>query len=423
MFLTAIIAGCLLATQVSTDAPAAPADKPAAAAKAPVATAPAAPAAPEQATYTTPDGPIQVALPAGTKSVLKQPSGDVNSQVNTGYGEGGPMAPVPPPNKTIVDPAVRPATATAPLGGSATAAGSNAATASTDAGTDAATQAAAQAATDLITQALTTPKDAAIPGRLSTLAEILARAGADRSRQLAATHSYWRLSTSQADYNWCVDELARLDPVSPAKGLETSLLATARAAAQARMLEAKAGVIAAQQELADLIAVPSTSPAPLAADVPLVGPYRTYFDALYAGRVPPPRARTIDRTLPVRREAIEARVAAVQSAATAAHVAADSRAKNQADLQTVLNCETELSRQRRALLTTVRDYNLDIADYALSVADANMPLDRLVAMMIVVKSPPPVAASPSVGAATAAPGDAFLMQPASPAPTAARPGR
>ena len=97
-------------------------------------------------------------------------------------------------------------------------------------------------------------------------------------------------------------------------------------------------------------------------------------------------------------------------------------AKNQADLQAVLACEAELSRQRRALLATVRDYNTDIADYALSVADASMPLDRLVAMMIVVKSPAPLAASSPDAAPAVAPGETYLLAPATPA-AAARPGR
>jgi hypothetical protein len=422
MILTAILAGVLIAVEPAAGAPAAATDP----------TKPAgAPTAAEQATYATPDGPIKVELPPGTHSVVKRPSGDAaagDSEVKAGYGDGGPLVPVAPPNKTIVDPAVKPATATAPIGATGTTGGANSAAAGSDNSADAATQATAQASSDLITQALTTPKDAAIPGRLFTLMEILARAGGERSRQMATTHSYWKLSMAQADYYWSVDELSRLDQITPAKGFETSLLATARAADQARMLEAKAAVIAAQQELADLIAIPSTSPAPLAADVPLVGPYRTYFDQLFANRVAPPRTRTIDRTLPVKREAIEARVAAVHSASTAAHVAIDARAKSQADLQALLNCETELNHQRRALLATVRDYNNDIADYALSVADINMPLDRLVAMMIVVKPQAPLGASSSNSTSTVAPGDAYLLQPAAPAPlsnppVAARPLR
>ena len=167
--------------------------------------------------------------------------------------------------------------------------------------------------------------------------------------------------------------------------MDATVLATARASTQARLLEAKLGAVTAQQELADLLGIPPNNPLPLASDSPLVGAYRTYFETLYAGRLPPTRLRLIDRTLPIRREAIETHVAAVQAAASAVHAAEDARAKGQADLQNVLLCHAELSRQRRSFLAAVRDYNLDIDEYALTVADPNVPTDRVIGMLIRMK--------------------------------------
>ncbi len=215
--------------------------------------------------------------------------------------------------------------------------------------------------------------------------ELIARVGTDRNRQLAIVRGYWKLSAAQADYNWAVDEGARLDQVAAAKGLESAILSVAQAGGQARVHEAQVGAVAAQQELADLLAWPSTTPLPLAADPPLVGPYRTYFDTLFAGRVPPARTRVIDRSLPIRLQAIQDRTLAVQAASSAIRYAEDARGKGQVDLQALLNCHAELARQRRAFLSTVRDYNLDIGEYALAVADPTLPNERLVAMLIVVK--------------------------------------
>ncbi len=284
-----------------------------------------------------------------------------------------------------------------------------------------AASASAQAATDLMTQALTPPKDTALTGRPTTLLEILSRAGLDRNRLLAVTRAYWKLSTAQSDYDWAADEASRLDQIPADRGLEKALLTTAQAAAQARLHEARLGAVTAQQELADLLGVPATSAQPLAADLPLVGPYRTYFDTLFAGRVPPPRTKVIDRGLPARRDAIEARVAAVHAASTAVHIAEDARGKGQLDLPTVLTCHAEFARQRRAFLTTVRDYNLEIGEYAIAVADPNAGPDRLVAMMIVVKSPVATIAPARPGDNTSAdpsfsrtPTDDLLMQPALP---------
>src|SRR5205085_2057326 len=127
------------------------------------------------------------------------------------------------------------------------------------------------------------------------------------------------------------------------------------ASAQARLHEAQLGAVAAQQELADFLGSPTGTPSPLAADPPLVGAYRTYFETLFAARTAPPRTRAIDRELPIRREAIESRAVAVQAAATAVHVAEEAHAKGQTDLPTLLACYTSLARERRDFLSAVRD--------------------------------------------------------------------
>jgi hypothetical protein len=373
---------------------------------------------PTDQTITTPEGDIHVTLPPGAKSVLKRPDArlgetrprdDDSVTVKAGYDPA--LVPVTP-GKTV-DSAVRPASGVTPENSSA--AGSGVTTASGNSAEVDEAQAKAAAAADLMTQALTAPKESSLAGRATTLLELMGRVGGDRSRQAWVVRDYWKLSAAQADYNWAADEAARLDQITAAKGLESPILTAAQAAAQARLREAQVAAITAQQELADLLGIADKAQMPLAADPPLFGPYRTYFDALFAGKVPPPRTRAIDRGLPVRLEAIQSRTVAVHAAATAVRTADDLRTRGQADLRTLLDCHADLSRQRRAFLATVRDYNLDIGDYALAVADPSTTTERLVAMLILSKAPTPATAvgrnEPTLATPSA---DDPLFQPAAP---------
>ena len=396
---------------------------------------------PAPLTVMTTDGEVPLNLPPGTKSVLKRPATD--DAVQAGY-DGGALVPVPAathsdagtppagpsnpgaPRAVHADRAVRRASgvSAAPPASRGAASSNDAAvrggsTAAAPVTAADAAQAAAAAAGSLFAESLTAPKDSALVGRPTTLLESMSRVGSDRSRQAWIVRDYWRLSAAEGDYDWAADELARLDRIGAAKGLEAAELSAAQAAAQARLDEARVGVVAAQQELADLLGITGNAQLPLASDVPLVGPYRTYFDTLFAARVPPPRTRAIDRSLPIRLEAIQARTAAVQAATSAVHYAEESRAKGQLDLRELIDCQADLARQRRSFLTTVRDYNLEIGEYALAVADPSIANDRLVAMMILVKSPAPLTATGRQEPTLARPpSDEALLQPALPAKSA-----
>jgi hypothetical protein len=365
--------------------------------------------APTDQTIKTPEGDVHVNLPPGAKSVLKRPAADESVTVKAGYDPA--LVPVTPGKS--VDSAVRQAGGVTPDNSNGSTSGVTTASA-TSAEIDEA-QAKAAAAADLMAQALTAPKQGALEGRATTLLELMGRVGGDRTRQAWVVRDYWKLAAAQADFNWAADEAARLDQITAAKGLESPILTAAQAAAQARLREAQVAAITAQQELADLLGIADKAQMPMAADPPLVGPYRTYFDQLFAGKVAPPRTRAIDRGLPVRLEAIQSRTVAVHAAATAVRTAEDLRSRGQADLRTLLDCHADLSRQRRAFLATVRDYNLDIGDYALAVADPATTTERLVAMLILSKAPTPASAigrnEPTLAVPAA---DDPLFQPAAP---------
>jgi len=252
--------------------------------------------------------------------------------------------------------------------------------------TDPAKIAAARATADLLAGAVAELEAESIP-RLS-LSDALA--GAPEQQRLAAVGKYWRLSRAIKDHRWALDELKRLEAVAPNRSaVEGPMLSTARAAAEARVNEAELSVVRARQSL-----VLSATTAPtiynsdfITGDRPLLGPYNTYFSAIFANRAPPGRTREIDRALPIRLEALADRTAAVQSAMTAVRAAEEAHAKGEADMRTVLACHEQLHAQRRALLDAVLDYNLDIAEYAASVASPGTPNDKFVAMLIHTRQP------------------------------------
>jgi hypothetical protein len=231
-----------------------------------------------------------------------------------------------------------------------------------------------------------------------TLLEALNQAGETR---LAAIQDYWRLWHSWADYHWAQDELHRLEQVVPARGaVDAPMLSTARAAAAARVHEAKAGIQVTQDALMRSAHLAILNDPYRPGDPPLVGPYHTYFAQLFGNRQPPGHTLQIERSLPLRLKAINDRTAAVSSALTAIHTAEEAHAKGEADMRTVLACHDDLYRQRRALLDEVLRYNLEIGDYASTVAAPGTPNEKMVAMLI---EPGPSDHTPSAPATTSSP--------------------
>lgn len=164
------------------------------------------------------------------------------------------------------------------------------------------------------------------------------------------------------------------------------MLRAAQAAARASVELAAAGAMRAQHELAEAALLGVSSGPPLPADLPHVGAYRTGFDEVFALRGVLPRARLLHRILPVRRQAIEARAAAVQAAEDAFQAVAEAYAARRADLAAVLAAADHWTSQRQAFVAAVCQYNHDIADYALAVAGPVVPSQSLISMLIVPTS-------------------------------------
>lgn len=224
--------------------------------------------------------------------------------------------------------------------------------------------------------------DAAIYARPLPLLETLERSG-DRARRLWIVQAYWKVSTAFAAVRAAAEAIERLELIAPGSDPhDQATLDVATAAARADLAEARAQLGVAQQELVDLARLPLGEPPPWPVDRPLATPYETHFDAIFATRVATGRVRAIARTLPARHEAIESRAAAVTAAAQAMAMAEADHAKARRPIEAVVAAHDALVDQQREFLQATRAYNLDIAEYAMAVADLSMPDDRFVSMLI-----------------------------------------
>ena len=242
---------------------------------------------------------------------------------------------------------------------------------------------------ELIAEALENPKQAALTGTPMSLAQVLAKT-TDRNQQLAITKAYWRLAIAQASYHWSLEQRDLLRDQTRSYTNQPGTLG-ARAAARADVRDAQLGVEFAQAELANLISGGRTMP--LASDRPHVGDYRTYYESIFANRAAPGHIQLVNRTLPIRRKAIDAHAEAIVAALDAVEATGEQFRGTGQGLSTLLDAIELLKKQREAFIAEVRDYNLDIADYAFAVAPAGAASQTLASMLI--RKAEPAASDPS----------------------------
>lgn len=214
------------------------------------------------------------------------------------------------------------------------------------------------------------------------LLEALQRSG-DRSRRLWITQAYWKVAADYGSVRFASASLEQLQLVAPGRDPhDRGLLDVVIAAAEADRAEALASLIASQQQLVDLIRLPVSEPLPWPVDRPLVGPYETHFAAIFATRPATGRIRAINAMLPSKHEALEARATATLAAADALARAEADHARGNRPIEAVLVTHQVLRQQRERFLEALAAYNLDIAEYAMAVADVTVPDGQYVSMLI-----------------------------------------
>ena len=174
---------------------------------------------------------------------------------------------------------------------------------------------------EMVAEAIAIPPGGALTGQPLSLLSALGST-ADRRQQLEVAHAYWRLAEAMAAYHFCWDHAQEIARVKPAAG-EPAGLRLARASAAAMLNQSELEAIRVQCELARLVRMAANAPLPLPADHPHVGAYRTNFRELFAGRSAPEPAQLMERILPLRRQAIDDRAAAVQAAEDVLTAASD----------------------------------------------------------------------------------------------------
>ena len=240
---------------------------------------------------------------------------------------------------------------------------------------------------------LTLPEGNPIAGQPVTLLEAIATSGGGHPRRLQLVRAYWTLAEAVARYRCRWDVRQRLAALQPRSG-DSLRLQAARADAEAAMVASWAEVIQAQHALAELMGLPNEAPLPLPVNRPHVGSYRTYFEELFRGTPAPWRLRVINELLPLRKRQIEARAEAVRSSAQVAEGSSKSYVAGQRSLYELVADFQRWTDHRLAFFAAVADYNRQIAEYALAVANPAAAPEALVAMLIKVPAGVPHRAPP-----------------------------
>jgi len=275
-------------------------------------------------------------------------------------------------------------------------------------------RAAPTAAAELLDELLGTPVETAASNsgeRPLPLLEALERSG-DRTRRLWITQAYWKVAACGARVRQAAAAIDRLDLVAPGAAQQDRVVLDALVAERrSERAAARAALVAAQQELVDLVRLPVGDPLPRPVDRPLVTPYQTHFETIFANRMATGRVRAIHRMLPARHEAIEAGADGVRAAAEAFALAEAHHAQGRLPIEAVATAAERLETQERRFIEDVRVYNAEIAEYVMAVADFSVPDDRFAAMLIGAPTP---WRQPPVVIAAGATGDAASIAPIQP---------
>jgi hypothetical protein len=190
----------------------------------------------------------------------------------------------------------------------------------------------------------------------------------DTASQTLAVKAYWRLAAAIVQFSFAEEEAAVLAKVTdPQSATERALLVAARAAAFARQQELQFAVSSAQYDLIERAPALAGDTVPWPSEVPLTGKYRTNFDVLFAGRVPPAGLLRIHKTLPASLAAAEGQAESAAAAGDAVDKISQAYSSGQVRAEDLINAVSVWRDQRTAYVRAVLRYNEQITDYAMAV--------------------------------------------------------
>lgn len=254
----------------------------------------------------------------------------------------------------------------------------------------------------LVRHGLTPPDDpsARIAGQPTSLVSLFDRQS-DRGRRTAILKAYWGLSAELAAANWAAEEVEFVAGLRTENGgADQAEIEAARLDAVARWQESKLLAVSAQFELAQMVGLPTTTPdsLPIPRDVPLVTPYHTKFERIFANRTPPAQVRMLAATIPLEYELIEARATAVSASRDSLKEIRQSFEQGTADLSLLLTAHSRLRLSQRSFLRTVRRYNESVAAYALTIGGS---VDNSTLVSMLIPSPTGLRSTPAARTANA----------------------
>ncbi|MBL9163778.1 MAG: hypothetical protein JNL18_13690 [Planctomycetaceae bacterium] len=238
--------------------------------------------------------------------------------------------------------------------------------------------------TKLMQELMKAPSGAPLAGAPITLGEAV-RDSRSRQDQTQRAKAYWDLAAAVADYYLAIHEAQELETfragiTSPSKQWDIRL-----ADAKTRIDAARVAAQAAQLQLQTLLGGTASSALPVPADVPHCGRYNAEYDEIFASR-PDLVAKKLADVLALRHGQLRSMTQAIDDAQAALQQEVSLR--NPANDGTeLLRAQQLLSLQRQQFVARAREYNQEIAAYTELAAPADVPADRLVAMMIRTSAP------------------------------------
>jgi len=205
----------------------------------------------------------------------------------------------------------------------------------------------------------------------------------------AVIGAYWRARQRAAEYQAVLAQAESVDDliqsIRPGDNFGLRRLRSAQATTRAARDEAHAALVEAQFDLADLLGRSSDELWPIPNTAPHSGPYRLKLEAQPRKLTESWSFRRLAAMIPATGESVQQHATAVVEADAARADAAAKLAENPRSIEQVL---ANISRQTEStfrFLQSLTDYNLAIADYALTVLPPETPSENLAGALVVGK--------------------------------------
>ena len=230
-----------------------------------------------------------------------------------------------------------------------------------------------------------TMADTKIQGKKITLLKAVQHQRS-RTNRLRVISAYWDLSKYLMQYYFAQQEITELTNLHAHDSPDRELIGVPLATAVSKHARARVALVRAQHQLvrtAQLpVSVQTSDQLPLPADLPWSGRYNTKFDIIFQHRQPSHRLLEINQTLDLNHKIIKSGVMAIHSARRGFRTATEEYQRYEMSVGDLLRYQRELTTHREQFVTAVINYNHDIAEYALAVANQGVQPEKMVTMLV-----------------------------------------